>query len=578
MALPRRTNAFHQVVRSPRGGTQFAGEGPLGYIPYPEEYAPEEMAARAADNPRDRRVALTQLLADQNAQNQDRALEERLVNQEMADRRNQFASNLEIDQRAQRASEQKMMADARLRADSLKLDAATAGARERQADREQDFRESQPTEMDVLAQRYMMEKQGDMFAAADDMLGKYRQMDLNPAGKKLLSQLESRLLGIRSGGFRPEAEQELLRNLFRKMSEANLETYQNQQPSMDELLGRDLAQGPDGQWYSRNQYGGIDQMRGMTGSGGGSVPIDPDRFESPEAAFRAAYSESGAYTEAWADAEDRLRQRKLQTRAIDATGDVTISPDEIMNELMRPFEAMHSRFSPKKKTLEKGQPSEDDIPSPSDLAPQPMVDGMSPNDAIMDLIRRKQGGESIAPKPFGGPTRAPMDDYRSEPLDGGFLSEDEQKRFGPIYEDLGRRVDSLDTPEGKKAPENDGLKKLKKVLDSKALDFNIERLFPPYALQVISQQPGVDPINVIASAAAESLEKGYPHYSTLSTMERKQHQIEGTAIIPKADLERIPPENLPPVFFDEAMNLYRKGQGGARKRKADPPIPHPPLY
>lgn len=244
-------------------------------------------------------------------------------------------ARLALDQRRQGLAEFRAVSDAFNRNVSNQTARIAAEGRNRYYDRQQEIRLQQPSDLEMLSARNQLEQQGDMFSDGSQILGEYRKRNLTPEGRQRLAELEAQFRGIQSGSFRPGQKQEMLRKWFSNVNSAGLDSYVEPEQTIQDVMARDIAQGPDGNWYTLDRYGALKQTQSQDSSGAADMT---GGMLSPQEQFQSTYAgDPESFRKALAEAEKAVRERKAANwTGEDAPAEPT--PEEIQAELMRPFE------------------------------------------------------------------------------------------------------------------------------------------------------------------------------------------------------------------------------------------------
>lgn len=221
-----------------------------------------------------------------------------------------------------------------------------------------------------------------------------------------------------------------------------------------------------------------------------------------------------------------------------------------------------------------GQYGEAPQGQPAAQAPAPPPEPVSPSDGQPAQQYPPPTPDAAPPtwdgdREVGGMRRVPDHEVsQREAID--------EQVMGATFSELQKRLDDLSQPTRSDLKNPSNLSRLKATLNEEGLQNTPpEAIFHPYAVGKLSQLGDDDPIETIAGAAADAIKNGTDHFSTLPPMEQKMHQMEGTPVIPMDFLKKMPKKNLPALFFDEKMNLYRRdtteedAEKAARSRSLD---------
>lgn len=556
-------NPFWRRVRDPNGGTTLLAPG---------EAAP--VRDTTLDEARARRMAIQELLAQQNNEMRERQQQQGQFDAEMAQRQAEFGAGLEIDQRRQRLAEANSKADALLGGRAAEVDEFTAKQRAALGNREQDFRESQPNQLDLLRAKYQMDQQ----AAAGGGLSSHNQQmhtlqstklfeeqvagireemsnaPLSPEGQRVWGELSGELRSIEAqrDSLRLPQYNQAIAQWIDKAKRSNLSSMIKPPPTANDILSQQydpqsgvfVQQDSKGNWQARPILSAEDQRREIalkekelewkmrTEGGSGditspSVNTLADLMKDPKAVEKL---------------QQQARESIMTRRARQAGDSATppseeIEPQELFTEMKRIFdreqtivELMRGTAPPQPDPAYRNWGAS--LDEPTRVPPEMMDPGVNVPDPPSedDIV---SPSDMLPPEP---PAEEPSDVPPPEAV----------QEFRQRYE-ASREQDET------------GMGYLRRVMRTKQLQGDGSQFLSERALKV-GEAIGKDPIEYAAENAADAIRKGNEryHWGTMPEMERKYHERLETPVIPfegeqlEKALKLLPPGAW---YFDEKLNL-----------------------
>ncbi|MEO1615068.1 MAG: hypothetical protein AAFV88_04410 [Planctomycetota bacterium] len=379
------------------------------------------------------RQAVAELIAERDMEQRRLAQQQGQFDSDLRQRQVEFSGGLEIDQRRQRLAEANSEADAILGDRRAETDRLSVLGRNENYRRQNDFRDSQPTDIDVLRERFALEQaergeaggllphqRGEWLAKStglfEDQVAGLRETianaPLTEEGKRVWGELSGELRSIEQQRdfLRPDQYNQALGQWLDKAQRSRLDSMVQPSPTAGDVIGQQydpqtgifVQQDSQGRWQARPLLSAEDQRREIAlkekelewkmrgGEGGGDTMSSAARAESI----------SGLDKDALGDlrkrASEAIMSRRMASAGDQAPSEV-ITPQELFAEMNRMFEEerqlnsliqsqmTYSEWSQKQDmparvperfmqqagmgAAQTPMQSEDDIMSPSDVLP-----------------------------------------------------------------------------------------------------------------------------------------------------------------------------------------------------------------